>query len=117
MNIDKLISSLNSVGKNEQVMRPESARKATPVQSASVDSRHDLPAAGAAAASHSGVDRVEISAEARVLANLQKDENQGVQPLSDERVADIRARLSRGVYNSPEVADAIARALIDRNDL
>lgn len=117
MNIDKLISSLNSVGKNEQVMRPEPAKKAVPVQSALVDSARDLLGGGAAAASHSGVDRVEISAEARVLAELQQGEDQTIEPLSDARVADIRASLSRGVYNSPEVADAIARALLERNDL
>lgn len=59
-------------------------------------------------------DRVEISEEARALA-AQLD---GAAPgLSPERIAEIQGKIQRGEYNTPAVAEHVARRLVDSGEL
>lgn len=55
-------------------------------------------------------DRVEISAEGRLLAAQLEAAQTGA--LAPERAAEIRARMEAGMYDTPEVAAEIARKLI-----
>jgi anti-sigma28 factor (negative regulator of flagellin synthesis) len=61
-------------------------------------------------------DRVRISEAGRALAAAQ--EAAGAEGgLSAERVAGLRQRVQDGTYNSPAVADRIARRLVESGDL
>jgi anti-sigma28 factor (negative regulator of flagellin synthesis) len=57
-------------------------------------------------------DRVEISEEARERALSAADSS-----LSAERLEEIRQRIDDGTYDTPEVLDAVARAMIERGDV
>jgi hypothetical protein len=37
--------------------------------------------------------------------------------LTEERIAEIRARIASGAYNSPEVAEEIARRMLESGDI
>lgn len=71
------------------------------------------PVRGAEAAGR--VDRVEISAEGRLLA-AQLDAPQS-DTMAPARVEAIRKRIVEGVYDTPEVIENVARKLIERGDL
>lgn len=58
-------------------------------------------------------DRVEISSRGRELARAGEVEGS----LSPERRSEIVARLESGFYDSPDIAEQVARALVDRGDL
>jgi len=62
-------------------------------------------------------DTVEISPEARVLASADPGEVQGGEALSAERIAEIRQRVDDGTYDSPEVAEEVARQILNSGDL
>lgn len=70
------------------------------------------PVRGAEAAGR--VDRVEISAEGRILAARLEAQHE---TLSPERVAVIRERIAEGMYDTPEVIENVARKLMERGDL
>lgn len=61
-------------------------------------------------------DRVEISEEARALA-AQLDGGQAATGLPPERIAEIQGKIQRGEYNSPAVAEHVARRLVDSGEL
>jgi len=54
-------------------------------------------------------DSVEISDAGRVLA--------GHEPLSVDRVADVRQRILAGAYNATQVVDTVARRILQRGDI
>lgn len=58
-------------------------------------------------------DRIEISAEARALAEAGNTDA----PLSAERLASLREWIASGEFDSPEVLDAVARQLLQSGDL
>jgi len=69
----------------------------------------------AAAASRS--DRVQISDAGRALA-AQLEGPAGVREgLSPDRVAQIRKQILEGAYNSVEVAEQVARRMLERGDI
>lgn len=57
-------------------------------------------------------DKVEISAQAREQAEALNREG-----LSNERIAEIRAKLADGSYDTPEVLESIARKIIEHGDV
>lgn len=59
-------------------------------------------------------DTVEISEQARERALAAADEGAGLSP---ERLSEIRQRIADGAYDSPEVLDRVARAMIERGDV
>lgn len=71
--------------------------------------QENQPASGARRA-----DRVEISEEARERALAAAGERESLSP---ERLAQIRQRIADGTYNTPEVLDHVARAMIERGDV
>jgi len=79
-----------------------------PERAAKTDADHH-PAAQARRA-----DRVEISEEARERALAAADEGTGLSP---ERLTEIRQRIADGAYDTPEVLDHVARAMIERGDV
>jgi anti-sigma28 factor (negative regulator of flagellin synthesis) len=60
-------------------------------------------------------DRVRISEAGRALAAQEAAGAEG--GLSAERVSELRQRVQDGTYNSPAVADRIARRLVESGDL
>ncbi len=69
--------------------------------------QENAPAGGARRA-----DSVEISEEARERALSAAESS-----LSPERVEELRQRIADGSYDTPEVLDAVARAMIERGDV
>lgn len=63
-----------------------------------------------------GSDRVELSPEARALAARLDQAGEG-QELTPERIAALRQRIRDGVYDAPEMADEVARRVLDSGDL
>lgn len=59
------------------------------------------------------LDRVEISPEGRELARAEE----AGETLTPERRAEILARLESGFYDSPRIAEQVARAIVARGDL
>jgi hypothetical protein len=57
-------------------------------------------------------DRIEISAEARALAEASADA-----PLSPEQLAELRQWIADGGYDAPEVLDVIARRLLQSGEV
>ncbi len=62
-------------------------------------------------------DKVEISAEGKALAAQQLQAEERTEGLSPERLEVIRRRMEDGTYDSPQVAEAVARKLLDSGDL
>lgn len=62
------------------------------------------------------VDRVEISEEGRALAKASA-ENATRETLSPGRLAQINERIGDGTYHTPEVAEEVARQILDSGDL
>jgi len=61
-------------------------------------------------------DSVEISPEGRVLASRSQGAGEG-QALSPERLEEVRGRIHDGTYDSPEVAEDVARQILRSGDL
>jgi flagellar biosynthesis anti-sigma factor FlgM len=59
-------------------------------------------------------DRVEISAEGRIRAQAALQEGSG---LSQERLAEIRQRIEDGTYDTPDMAEQVARRILSSGDL
>lgn len=55
-------------------------------------------------------DQVEISEEGRALAEQ-------AESLSPEVLSEIRGRIEDGVYDAPELAEEVARRILDSDDL
>lgn len=64
-------------------------------------------------------DRIEISQDARRLAEATASDgpDQAVDGLAPERVAEIRERIRSGFYDSPAVAERVARRMIEWGDI
>ncbi len=66
-------------------------------------------------------DQVEISDAARSLIEQHQakslEESVGGRPLDSTRLDEIRGKLSAGVYGLPEIADHVARAILNRGDV
>lgn len=67
-------------------------------------------------------DQVEISDAARNLieqhqAKSLEESALGGKPLDSARLDEIRGKLSAGVYGLPEIADHVARAILNRGDV
>jgi anti-sigma28 factor (negative regulator of flagellin synthesis) len=62
-------------------------------------------------------DRVEISPEGRILSTQAQSSLDEVEDLSQEQVTLIRQRIQDGTYDSPEVAEEVARQLLNTGDL
>ena len=58
-------------------------------------------------------DRIEISAEARALAEASSADA----PLSPEQLAELRQWIADGGYDAPEVLDVIARRLLQSGEV
>lgn len=58
-------------------------------------------------------DRVEISSRGRELART----DEAVESLPPERRAEIAARLESGFYDSSDIAEQLARVLMDRGEI
>lgn len=92
-------------------LRSPDARPARGPQGA--EGEGPAPVRGAEAAGKA--DRVEISTEGRLLAaRLEAD---APKALTTERVTEIRDRIDSGMYDTPEVAAAVARNLLARGEL
>ena len=61
-------------------------------------------------------DSVEISSAGRALAGAESTEG-GAPSLTPERLAELRQRVLEGAYNSVEIADQVARRILDRGDV
>ena len=61
-------------------------------------------------------DRVELSPEARALAARLEHAGEG-EELTPERIAELRQRIREGVYDSPAVAEEVARRVLESGDL
>ena len=62
-------------------------------------------------------DRVEISPEGRVLSSQSQTSVEEGTGLTQERLAEIHQRMEDGTYDSPEVAEEVARQLLNSGDL
>ena len=71
--------------------------------------QENQPASGARRA-----DRVEISDEARERALAASGDGGSLSP---ERLAEIRQRIEDGTYDTPEVLEHVAKAMIERGDV
>ena len=60
-------------------------------------------------------DSVEISSAGRALAGTESSES--TSSLTPERLAELRQRVLEGAYNSIELADQVARRLLERGDV
>lgn len=58
-------------------------------------------------------DRIEISAEARALAEAGRTDT----PLSAEQIASLRQWVESGEFDRPEVLDVVARQMLKSGDL
>jgi hypothetical protein len=90
-----------------EIQRPEAARPAPLAPAA---------APGQPVAPVERPDRVELSPEARAMA-ARLDESGGADELTPERISELRQRIRDGVYDSPAMADEVARRLLDSGDL
>jgi anti-sigma28 factor (negative regulator of flagellin synthesis) len=63
------------------------------------------------------MDRVEISDEARAMATQGGASQRPVSTLSAERLEEIRERIDSGAYDTPEMAEEVARRLLVSGDL
>jgi len=63
----------------------------------------------------SRTDSVEISSAGRALAGVDSTEESSTS-LTPERLAELRQRVLEGAYNSVDLADQVARRILDRGD-
>lgn len=90
-----------------EVTRPEPVR--------TVPSSPAHAGSGSAPAQAERADRIELSPEARAMA-ARLDEA-GAEELTPERIAQLRQRIRDGVYDSPDIADAVAQRILGSGDL
>lgn len=76
---------------------------------------HDAPSTGATPR-HATSPRTANAGRSPSLARRRPADAIGDE-LSEERIAEIRARIASGAYNGPEVAAEIARRLLESGDL
>jgi len=62
-------------------------------------------------------DRVEISQEGLTLSAKANDETEGAQSLSKDVLEEVHRRIEDGTYDSPEVAEEVARQILNSGDL
>ncbi len=62
-------------------------------------------------------DRVEISEAGRVLSSRASPLNELLSIQTSERLAQIQERIDSGAYDTPEMAEEVARRLLDSGDL
>ncbi len=62
-------------------------------------------------------DRVEISPEGRVLSSQSAAGSQDAEAVSEGRLSQIRDRMRDGTYDTPDVAEEVARQIINSGDL
>ncbi len=62
-------------------------------------------------------DRIEISERARELARSRDAEEAAGEELAPERAEVVRQRIRDGFYDSPDVMERVARALLESGDL
>ena len=87
--------------------RPMQIRPTSNVQSTSSVNLHANNATSATDTNHSiPVDQVDISAEAQSISQTGTD-------IRSDRVNDIRAQISNGIYDTPEKMDAAISRLLD----
>jgi anti-sigma28 factor (negative regulator of flagellin synthesis) len=72
-------------------------------------------AAGASSSRPSRTDSVEISSAGRALAGVDPTAESS-SSLTPERLAELRQRVLEGAYNSVDLADQVARRILDRGD-
>ena len=70
---------------------------------------------GASSSRPSRTDSVEISSAGRALAGVESTEERSTS-LTPERLAELRQRVLEGAYNSVDLADQVARRILDRGD-
>ena len=75
--------------------------------------KESQPDATSAPARPSRSDSVEISSAGRALAGTETTDG----TLTPERLAELRRRVLEGAYDSTEMADQVARRLLDRGDV
>jgi negative regulator of flagellin synthesis FlgM len=101
-------------GSNPEVVRPELARPVT--GSHAVVSGKTQPA-GQARPAVERADSVQISDAGRAMAERTDAARNTADSLSAERAEDIRQRIQSGVYDSAQVAEQVARRMLDRGDV
>lgn len=89
-------------------------RDQAPAAAAPVDAGAPAPAAGERSAP-ARTDSVRLSAAGRALAKA--DPTGEHEPLSAERIAELRQKVLDGAYNSLEAAEGIAKSILARGDL
>ena len=62
-------------------------------------------------------DRVEISQEGRILSAKANEAMEGPEGLSQEVLEEIQRRIEDGTYDSLEVAEEVARQILNSGDL
>lgn len=62
-------------------------------------------------------DRIEISAEGRAQALAEARQNALPAARGGDRLDEIRARIAAGTYDTPEVAEEVAKKLLSSGDL
>jgi hypothetical protein len=101
-------------GSNPEVIRPEHVRPVTgshPVVTGKVQP------VGPARPTPVRTDSVQISDAGRALAQGAGAAHHAVGGLTPERAADIRQRIRAGAYDSPQVAERVARRMLDSGDV
>jgi Anti-sigma-28 factor, FlgM len=101
-------------GSNPEAIRPEHVRPVTgshPVVTGKVQP------VGPARPTPTRSDSVQISDAGRALAEGAAAARRATGSLSPERAADIRQRIRAGLYDSPQVAERVARRMLDRGDI
>ncbi len=95
---------------------PSHLRSGGPIRPGEADgsSRKEGPK-GVAAAERG--DKVEISQEGRAMASRSRLAEEAGGGLAPERLEEIQRRMDDGTYDSPEVAEEVARQLIRAGDL
>lgn len=62
-------------------------------------------------------DRVEISQEGRILSAKANEATEEAQGLSQDVLEEIQRRIEDGTYDSPEMAEEVARQILNSGDL
>ena len=95
--------------------RPDPTGPASPVTPVRDDGRRTPDRAPERRAAR-GDDRIEISDEGRAMASGEVEQ---LPPgtLAGDRLMDVRRRVQARYYDAPEVAEQVARRIIERGDL
>ncbi len=96
-------------------IRPDPAGPASPISPVRDDARR-TPERATEQGSGRADDRIEISSEGRARArgNVEASPS-GTLPV--DRLMDVRRRVQSRFYDAPEVAEEVARRIIERGDL